>query len=244
MSSPFSRSHDAPECGERISRDCWYASAWTWGRPDIEVVAMCGRMGVRIVLALAGVLMTGCASTSDARYVYQDGEFGVVAIPRNTPQDAHHYREQAEALMAHHFPQGYEIVRAEEVPQGSRTLTVGQTGTSELAPAVTPHLLALLKIGGSMTRNQADTLSLTECRIIYKKAEHPEAVPTSLSTATATATPTEAVAYAPDSTQSPACYLDPNLEARKKAGEPVKVETAKKAPDSTRTAASPAITGE
>jgi len=212
-------------------------------------MAMCGRFGVGIVLGLAGWLMSGCASTSDARYVYQDSEFGVVAIPRNTPEGPQHYREQAQALMAQHFPQGYEIVRAEEVPQGSRTLTVGKSGTTELTPQIAPHLLALLKVGGSMTRNQADTVSLTECRIIYKKADHPQP-------ATATATSTVAVAapsttpapgtpvFASESSLTPACYLDPNLEARKKGSEPVKVVTAKKDPDAPRPAESHSLVGE
>ena len=132
---------------------------------------MRGRMRVGFLLWMAVGVMPGCASTSDARYVYQDGEFGVVAIPRNTTDAPNHYREQAEALMAQHFPQGYEIVRAEEVVEGSRTLTVGKTGNTELTPQVTPHLLALLKVGASMSRSQADTLSLRECRIIYKKAD-------------------------------------------------------------------------
>src|SRR5947209_6956328 len=126
---------------------------------------MRGRMRVGILLWAVGWMMPGCASTFDARYVYQDGEFGVVAIPKNTTQGPDHYREQAEALMAHHFPQGYEIVRAEEVVEGSRTLTVGKTGNTELSPQVSPHLLALLKVGASMSRSQADTLALRECRI-------------------------------------------------------------------------------
>src|SRR4051794_36308655 len=143
---------------------------------------MCGRIGAGIVLGFAGLVMLltmpGCASPTGARYVYQDGQFGVVAIPENTTEGKNRYREQAEALMAQHFPEGYEIVRAEEVVHGSRTLSVGRTGSTELAPEVAPHLLALLKVGGSMTRNQADTLSLTECRIIYKKADpHASAAP-------------------------------------------------------------------
>ena len=89
---------------------------------------MRGKIGVGIALWLAGLLIPGCASTSDARYVYQDGEFGVVAIPQNTPRGPNHYRAQAEALMAQHFPEGYEIVRAEEVVEGSRTLTVATPG--------------------------------------------------------------------------------------------------------------------
>lgn len=173
---------------------------------------MRGKIGAGIVSWLAAQLLTGCASMNDARYVYQDSEFGVVAIPKNTPDGPEHYREQAEALMARHFPEGYEIVRAEEVVEGARNLTSGRTGTAELAPQVAPHLLAFLKVGGSRTWSQSDTVNLTECRIIYKKAD-PE-------TATAPGT------FAPEPTATPTAYLDPNLAARKQDKEPVQVARA------------------
>jgi hypothetical protein len=187
------------------------------------VIVMRGKIEAGIVLWLALLVIPGCASTRDARYVYQDSEFGVVAIPRNTTRWPDHYREQAEALMAQHFPQGYEIVRAEEVVEGSRTLTVGRTGSSELTPQISPHLLALVKVGGSVTRSQADTLRITECRIIYKKAD-----------AQTKGTPG---GFAPEASLTPTCYLDPNTEARKKDKEPAKVSDAKKdgLPEASRT---------
>jgi hypothetical protein len=166
----------------------------------------------RIALGLLGLMLAGCASTSDARYVYQDGEFGVVAIPRNTSDGPNHYRQQAEALMAQHFPEGYEIIRAEEVVEGSRTLTVGKTGTTEITPQVAPHLLALLKIGGTLTRSQADTLALHECRIIYKKADPHSA--------------SALGGFAPEPSLTPTCYLDPNKESKKQEKEPVKAAQA------------------
>ncbi len=64
----------------------------------------------------------GCQSVPDARYVYQDGEFGVIGIPRNSPYGRKDYNLQARELMTRHFPEGYEIVRAEEVVEGERTL--------------------------------------------------------------------------------------------------------------------------
>jgi hypothetical protein len=158
--------------------------------------------------------MPGCASTSDARYVYQDGEFGVVAIPKNTADGSDHYREHAEALMARHFPAGYVIVRAEEVVEGSRTLTVGKTGNTELSPQVSPHLLALLKVGATMSRTQADTLALRECRIIYKKADPSAAA--------------SAGKFAPEPALSPACYRDPNTEAPKPEKHVAKADAPKK----------------
>jgi hypothetical protein len=178
---------------------------------------MCGKMGIGVCLWVVCLLEPGCATTSDVRYVYQDAQFGVVAIPRNAPNGPERYREQAEALMAQHFPDGYEIVRAEEVVAGSRTLTVGKSGTTELAPQVTPHLLALLKVGGTMTRSQADTLALRECRIIYKKAD-PRA-------------PAAPGHFAAEPSLSPACYHDPNADAKAKDKEPEKVVQGKKDPE-------------
>lgn len=183
---------------------------------------MRGRMRVGILLWMVGWVLPGCASTSDARYVYQDGEFGVVAIPKNTREGPEHYREQAEALMAQHFPQGYEIVRAEEVVEGSRTLTVGKTGNTELTPQVTPHLLALLKVGATMSRSQADTLALRECRIIYKKAD-PQAVSASASGR-----------FAPEPALSPVCYHDPNTEPHPADKTVAKAAPPKKDPEPTR----------
>jgi len=181
---------------------------------------MRGKIGGGWIFWLAGLMLPGCVSPSDARYVYQDSQFGVVAIPKNTPQGSKHYREQAEALMAQHFPQGYEIVRAEEVVEGSRTLTVGKTGNTELAPQVSPQVLALLKVGGSMSRSQADTMNLKECRIIYKKAD-----PNST---------TAAGGFAPEPSLTPTCYVDPKTEARRLEKETVKVSEAKKESHSTR----------
>jgi hypothetical protein len=181
-------------------------------------------MRVGILLWVVGWVMPGCASPSDARYVYQDGEFGVVAIPKNTTEGPEHYREHAEALMAQHFPQGYEIVRAEEVVEGSRTLTVGKTGNTELAPQVTPHLLALLKVGATVSRSQADTLALRECRIIYKRAD-PQA---------ASGTASASLRFAPVPDWQPACYHDPNNEMHPADKTVAKAAGPKQEPEPTR----------
>jgi hypothetical protein len=160
----------------------------------------------QIVFWAAALAAPGCAGTHEARYVYQDGQYGVVAIPENTSQWPHHYREQAEGLMAHHFPQGYVIVRAEEVVEGSRTLTRNKAGTAEIAPQGEVAPLSLLRRGGSVGRTQADTTSIKECRIIYKKVETPDNH--------------VAGSYAPEPSLSPVCYVDPNASARKKDDKP------------------------
>jgi hypothetical protein len=188
------------------------------------------RIEFAMVLGLSVMMLSGCALTSGARYVYQDGEFGVVAIPRNTPNGSRRYRKQAEALMARHFPAGYEIVRAEEVALGSRTLTVGRSGSAELAPESSARLFTGFKLARSRTRSEADTLTVTECRIIYKKAGH-------------RLSPGALAAFAPEASLTPTCYIDPNKEARtqpkEKEKDTVKVAAEKKDPDMALAAKSP-----
>lgn len=145
--------------------------------------------------------LSGCAGIEPARYVYQDGEFGVVGIPENTDRWPHHYRRQAEALMASHFPEGHEIVRAEEVVEGSRTLKVEGTRTAELAPQLPTELLKVAKLGRTASRSQSDTLDIKECRIIYRRAARPAFA--------------ETFAEAPE--LSPRQYIDPNAAERSKA---------------------------
>jgi hypothetical protein len=199
------------------------------GHVHVGLIAMCGRIAAGIVVGLAGLLVPGCVTTHEARYVYQDSQFGVVAIPKNTTEGPYHYREQAESLMAQHFPDGYEIIRAEEVVEGSRTVTRANSGSTEFSPQVTPHVLALLKVGGSATRSQADTLNLKECRIIYKKAD-----PGS------TAKPGT---FAAEASLKPTCYVDPNTLVRKsdeKEKAPAKGSEAKTEPELTRVGIPPA----
>jgi hypothetical protein len=139
----------------------------------------------------------GCASTRQARYVYQDGQFGVVGIPENTDLWPSFYRQKADELMKEHFPEGYEIVRAEEVDAGSRTLTVNGTNTAELDAGTFSPILKLGKIGRTATRTQADNVKIKECRILYKRA----------------GTETQP-GFAALATLNPEPYVDPNAEAR------------------------------
>jgi hypothetical protein len=157
-------------------------------------------MGIRIwtIAAILELGSFGCCTLGDARYVYQDGEFGVVGIPEGTSRWPHYYRHQAERLMAEHFPDGYEIIRAEEVAEGSRTLTTGGTVSAELTPSLPVDLLTVGKLGRTATHTRADTLKLRECRIIYRKAD-----PAFLGT------------YAPTADDSPALYVDPNEAERR-----------------------------
>jgi hypothetical protein len=115
--------------------------------------------------------LAGCSRPIVARYIYQDGEFGVVGIPINTYQRKVTYRDQADGLMARHFPEGYEIVRAEEVIEGERTLDVGKRTELETEPGIAA-LHQVLKIGRldrTTSYEQKDKLQVRECRIIYKR---------------------------------------------------------------------------
>ncbi len=114
---------------------------------------------------------SGCSQAIVARYVYQDADLGVVAIPVNTYQGKQSFRSQAEELMSRHFPEGYEIVRAEEVNQGERVLDVGRKTEIETDPRVTAlnQALFLGKLNRTTSFEEKDKLQVRECRIIYKR---------------------------------------------------------------------------
>lgn len=145
---------------------------------------------------------SGCASQTAARYVYQDGEFGVVAIPVNTFLYKTDFRAQAEELMARHFPEGYEIVRAEEVNEGERILDVGKKVEIESEPniAALNQMIKIGKLDRTTSFEEKDKLQVRECRIIYKKRTARPPGPSS---------PFAAVA-----SLAPSLYIDPNEMAR------------------------------
>lgn len=158
------------------------------------------RAAMRMLTCALALGSAGCAATGEARYVYQDGQYGVVGIPENTDRWPSHYREKAEELMARHFPDGFEIVRAEEVVEGSRTLTVNGTNSAQVEAATVVPMLKLGKLGRTATKTQADSVKIKECRILYKKSGCEDADPES--------------GFAERSTLSPEPYIDPNAEAR------------------------------
>ncbi|WP_422928794.1 hypothetical protein [Singulisphaera sp. PoT] len=157
-------------------------------------------MGMIFVALSTGAL--GCAGTGQVRYVYQDGQSGVIGLPENTSRWPTYYRQHAEELMSKHFPSGYEIVRAEEVEEGSRTLTINGTNAAELATSDASKILSLGKIGRTSSRTQADTLKIKECRIVYKKTAPTEHV---------VRKPGE---YTDQAVWNPSAYIDPNTPIR------------------------------
>ena len=143
----------------------------------------------------------GCAASQGVRYVYQDGDFGVVGMPENSDAWPTHYRKRAEKLMDAHFPEGHEVVRAEEVVEGERTLTVEDSKTAEVGPQVPGHLLDVAKLGRSESVTQADTVKIKECRIVYRR----------------TAPTDKSKGFASAAGLNPSRYLDPNETEHRKS---------------------------
>jgi hypothetical protein len=146
--------------------------------------------------------ISGCMSRPDARYIYQDGEYGVIGIPQNSPYGKKDYRKQAEELMARHFPEGHEIVRAEEVVEGQRVLDKSRKSEFETDPTISAlnQRINFGKIAQTTLTQQKDSLPILESRIIYKRKK-PDGVQ-------------GLNGFATLATSRPELYLDPNEMAR------------------------------
>jgi hypothetical protein len=150
-------------------------------------------------IALLAAFSSGCATTGTVRYVYQDGAFGVIGMPENTNRWPTYFHRKAEELMAEHFPDGYEIIRAEEVTEGTRTLKIDRSKTAEISPEIPAEILKIAKFGRTANRSQADVVKIKECRMIYRRADHPGKRH-----------------FSSDVEVSPTRYIDPNDAERKK----------------------------
>lgn len=155
-----------------------------------------------ILLAATLAGFAGCRSQPDARYIYQDGEFGVIGIPQNSPYGRKDYRKQAEELMARHFPDGHEIVRAEEVVEGQRVLDKSKKSEFETDPAINAlnQKIDFGKLAQTTSTQQKDSLPILESRIIYKRKTAD--------------TRGGANGFSTVATLVPELYLDPNEMAR------------------------------
>jgi hypothetical protein len=156
-------------------------------------------------LAVAGVILIpggGCKTQQNARYIYQDGEFGVIGIPQNSPFGSNNYQQQAATLMAQHFPGGYEVVRAEEVVEGQRVLDKSRKSEFETDPSINAlnQRIQLGKLAQTTSTQQKDSLPILESRIIYKRRT--ETGPKGVN------------GYAASAAVIPEFYLDPNEMAR------------------------------
>jgi hypothetical protein len=155
-----------------------------------------------LCLGLPALAFSGCAQPCVARYVYQDGEFGVIGIPVNTYQEKMDFRTQAEALMARHFPDGYEIVRAEEVNEGQRILDRGRKSEIDSEPQVNAlnQMIKLGKLSRTTSFEEKETLQVRECRIVYKRR--------------AVGAPRSTSRFAALASLTPPLYIDPNEAIR------------------------------
>jgi hypothetical protein len=156
------------------------------------------------IFGLIGIatVFAGCVMDDDARYIYQDGEYGVIGVPRNSPYGRKDYRKQAEDLMRRHFPEGHEIVRAEEVVEGQRVLDKSYSSEFATDPSFSAlsQKIDLGKITRQNSTQQKDSLPILESRILYKRK-----TPSS---------PQGANGYSSVATLAPELYLDPNEMAR------------------------------
>ena len=157
----------------------------------------------KVLAAAAGALLLptlgGCMMRQpDARYIYQDGQFGVIGVPQNSPFGLKNYEKQARELMAKHFPDGFEVVRAEEVVEGQRVLDRNRSAQLETEPTIGAlnQKIKLGRVAESISTQQKDSVAITESRIIYKKRS-PE-------------TPFAADGFAAKASLVPELYLDPN----------------------------------
>jgi hypothetical protein len=160
------------------------------------------RLLVPICFVSIVVSLPGCRGQPDARYIYQDGDFGVIGIPQNSPYGKKDYRKQAEDLMVRHFPEGHEIVRAEEVVEGQRVLDKSRKSEFETDPAITAlnQRINFGKIAQMTSTQQKDSLPILESRIIYKRKSAKG--------------PPGSNGYSAVATIKPELYLDPNDMAR------------------------------
>ena len=160
------------------------------------------RIVVSLLFAVIGPVLVGCMGRSDARYIYQDGEYGVIGIPQNSPFGKKDYRKQAEELMTRHFPEGHEIVRAEEVVEGQRVLDKSRKSEFETDPAISAlnQRINIGRIAQSTSTQQKDSLPILESRIIYRRKP--------------VQGPIGANGFSAVATVMPELYLDPNEMAR------------------------------
>lgn len=152
------------------------------------------------VLSLLLGVSSGCSRNPTARYVYRDGNHGVIGLTNNTEST----RRQAERLMIQHFPDGYDIVREEEIDTGSRKSDQTTGASSKFTPN---SAIAKLIVGEGSASTEAksnfvDNLKLHEARIIYRNRK-------SMSQA----------GFASIASITPEMYVDPNRGLRDQDGE-------------------------
>lgn len=150
-----------------------------------------GRVVLIPVASLVLAAAAGCGTT--ARYVSQQGDSGVVAIPQNSNAWPTNYRQDAESLIRQHVGPDYEIVDEREVVTGSNTLNNQHVNVQQTSNGRDPALPGVsgLQTGSSVTRD------VKEWQITYRrKMGQPVGIPapgSSISPAGGTTVQTEYV---------------------------------------------------
>jgi|GEM_PF-654621 len=182
------------------------SGAWASRLPGaVGTMATNMRQVILATVALGGLGLSGCAMMPDARYVYQDGQFGVIGIPQNTKFGRKDFLAQAHDLMRQHFPDGYEIVRSEEVIEGQRSLDSGKKTeiASEPSFKALDQMIKLGRFAETRSIEQKDSIPILESRIIYRRKT--------------TDGPQGANGFAALASATPQYYIDPNDMARCRA---------------------------
>ena len=151
-------------------------------------------------VSLGGLFLaaSGCYTPMVARYIYQDGEYGVVGIPVNNYQKRLDFRAQAEGLMAATFRKATRssVPRRLMKESGSGTWAGRRKSTTEPAVAVLNQIIRLGTLNRTTSFAEKDKLQVRECRIIYKKKS--------------VHTPGRTGQFASATSLAPPLYIDPN----------------------------------
>ena len=84
---------------------------------------------MRCFAFVAALFLAGCASSP--RFVHQDANSAVVAMPHDSNCWPSYYRDNADKMLRARFPQGYVVEKEEEFVTGVSTHTTGQSRTEE-----------------------------------------------------------------------------------------------------------------
>lgn len=115
------------------------------------------------------LVAAGCSQNRGARYVYRDGNHGVIGLADHTNRT----RRRAEALMAQHFPDGFDIVREEEIETGSRKSDWSRLRNKMIKPGAgaAEFLIGMGTASSETSTKYVDDIKLHELRVIYQNRQ-------------------------------------------------------------------------
>ena len=122
-------------------------------------------MGRGIVLGLLALLPAAVAGCNSARYVVQQPDGGIVAIPSNTNMWPFKHRDSAEELIRQHVGPNFEIIDQRQIVTGSTTTNVEQTHRDPIYNKKLPNVPGERETTtGTLTTSQN-----TEWQITYRR---------------------------------------------------------------------------